>query len=81
MKARKPTATSKPRKTTTKKADIDEFIRSRQPALARHTRADLDRMTEEALAKIDQEAAYKDSLAILERYGVKPGPRARPRTQ
>lgn len=81
MKARKPPPTSKHPKTMAKKLDIDEFMRGRRPATAMHTAAELDRITEEALSKIDQEAAYKEIVALRERYGIEPGPRARRRTK
>lgn len=75
MKARKP---ANPAPMT--KAEVAEWIRVRKEALAGVTTAEIDRMTEEALSRIDQEAAYKDSLATLKRYGIEPEPSARRRT-
>ncbi len=78
MAARKPAASSKNPAGKTK-ADSDEWIRVRKVARGKHTTADVDRMMEEALSKIDQEAAVKEIAAFRERYGIKPGSRARPR--
>lgn len=81
MKARKPVSPKAHEPAPKSKAEIDEWIRVRKAARGTRTTADVDRMMEEALSKIDQEAAYKEIAALRERYGIKPGSRARTRTK